>query len=536
MIFSERLLFLHVPKAGGSSIVRFLMDVLPKPVYYSLPPDHEAELPDGVIRFPGSAHESLDEARIVLSERGLRLEDFPVVVACIRNPYELEVSRYSFLRGDLNRYNHGVQQAVALQGDFELFATYSRPHGLRPLETYYVLDGVVPPNLRIVRLENVEAELRDCLQAAGVDAGTGAVPRHNRSEHDAFAGYYTPAAEQAVYEKYKWVFHTGLYPRLELSGAEPAASDHAAAVKRVLATLPELERRADHFALANAWLAASEIHRHSFGSLEQYEALERALTHAEHVGSDRLSGRILIHLVRCLSLAGGQTVATGIERYRALLETDDRVAPETRLLLAELLAATGQLEEARRLCAEVRAAVEAAGAPLGQLLAGAATGSIELLAGNAEAAEKAFVRGSYWGPVTFVGDRAQALYRLGRHADADRLARFAAETAPAGELEAQARWRRLRAKLAAREGKSAEAHRFAEAAVELIARCESPNLHADALVDLADVLHSGGRTDEAIDALDEAVCRYERKGNRVSADAARALTARQTSSKEPSRT
>src|SRR5919201_3753697 len=112
MIFSDRLLFLHVPKAGGTSITHYLMRILPPPVYYSLPGDHDADVPAGVTRFHGMAHESLEEARVVLAERRRRLDGFSVVLACVRNPYELEVSRYAFLRRDLGRYNCGPQQAL----------------------------------------------------------------------------------------------------------------------------------------------------------------------------------------------------------------------------------------------------------------------------------------------------------------------------------------------------------------------------------------------------------------------------------------
>jgi tetratricopeptide (TPR) repeat protein len=522
MIFSDRLLFLHVPKTGGSSVVRYLLEVLPKPAYYSLPADHGATLPPGVTRFEGIAHETLADARVVLEGRGRRLEGVPVVIACVRNPYELEVSRYSFLRRDLNSYNHGPQQAVALLSDFELFAICSRPHGQRPLETYFVLDGVVPPNLHVVRLENVDQELRECLAAAGVDASETRVPHHNRSEHAHFRQYYTGAAEQAVYEKYKWVFDAGLYPRLRF-GDEPQTSrfEEPDAVDRLLGlTLPKPAERRDSFALANAWLAAAEIHRHWLRPSAQHEALERALDYALQVGSDRLTGRTVSELARCMALSGPSTVDAGMERCTALLETPGgtRGFGGTRLVLAELLGAAGRFEEARTICEQVR--VESPELALG---AASAAGSVELLAADAEAAETLFRRGRPWNPFDFAGDHAEALYRLGRYAEADRLAGFGDATAPATEVRARARWCRMRGKLLAKTGESRRAGELVREAVELIARCEAPNLHADALVDLAEVLAASAREDEAIAALDTATRLYERKGNVVSARSAAAL-------------
>jgi tetratricopeptide (TPR) repeat protein len=81
-------------------------------------------------------------------------------------------------------------------------------------------------------------------------------------------------------------------------------------------------------------------------------------------------------------------------------------------------------------------------------------------------------------------------------------------------VRAQARWRRLRAKLLAQAGESERAVELARDAVTLTERCEAPNLQADALVDLAEVL---GRGDEALAALSEALRLYERKGNLASA-------------------
>ena len=534
MIFSDRILFLHVPKAGGTSIGRYLLDLLPKPVYYSLPAGHEAEIPVGVTRFAGVAHETLEESRLVLESRGRLLQDFPVIVACIRNPYELEVSRYCFLRRDLNGYNHGAQQAVALLGNFELFAAYSRPHGQRPIETYFLLEGAVPPNLRIVRLENIDADLARCLAAAGIDAGGATrVPHLNRSEHDSYRSYYTPAAEDAVYQRYKWVFNAGLYDRLRVEQLEPAIVEDGEVLGRLLgSTLPNLEKSQDEFGLANAWLAAAEIHRHAFRNSAELEALQRSLTHAQRAGSLRLTHRVLVHLAQCFSLSGSQTVEDGIAECRQLLQTQG--VGEARLLLAELLAAAGRFEDARDMCEQARAKPPADDTAA-ELLADAAAASVELLAGNAKTAAKLFQHGCPCRPITLTGDYGESLYRLGRYAAAERRADFLEANTPTSDIKAHAQWRRIRAKILARAEKHAEAYELARTAVSMIARCDAPTLHADALVDLAEVLERANRTSETIAVLDEAVRLYDRKGNVVSARNASALLRALEQPLEPTR-
>ena len=46
----------------------------------------------------GSRHERLTEAAASLARFGRRLEDFDTIISIMRNPYDMEVSRYHFLR------------------------------------------------------------------------------------------------------------------------------------------------------------------------------------------------------------------------------------------------------------------------------------------------------------------------------------------------------------------------------------------------------------------------------------------------------
>jgi predicted amidophosphoribosyltransferase len=61
---------------------------------------------------------------------------------------------------------------------------------------------------------------------------------------------------------------------------------------------------------------------------------------------------------------------------------------------------------------------------------------------------------------------------------------------------------------------------LAEAEID---RSDELSHQADFRVTLAEVLRLAGRTDESISLLEQALERYEQKGNRVSADATRAL-------------
>jgi hypothetical protein len=69
----------------------------------------------------------------------------------------------------------------------------------------------------------------------------------------------------------------------------------------------------------------------------------------------------------------------------------------------------------------------------------------------------------------------------------------------------------------------AEAEQLAREAVSLSEPTDWPNLRADALLSLAEVLSIAGRSHNAWSAAERALAVYEQKGNVVSARRARSL-------------
>ena len=78
-------------------------------------------------------------------------------------------------------------------------------------------------------------------------------------------------------------------------------------------------------------------------------------------------------------------------------------------------------------------------------------------------------------------------------------------------------WRQVRAKVLARRGEHAEAERLAREAVAIGDETDMLDAQGDAYADLAEVLLLAGKRDEAAAALEQALERYERKGNVVMA-------------------
>jgi Flp pilus assembly protein TadD len=120
---------------------------------------------------------------------------------------------------------------------------------------------------------------------------------------------------------------------------------------------------------------------------------------------------------------------------------------------------------------------------------------------------------------------AQAVFAQGRSAEAGDHCRMAAQLAAADDTMTQAIWRGVQAKVLAREGRCEEAEALAREAVHLLEPTDLLSHRGDAMLDLADVLRTCGRTDEADRATHAALSMYELKGNAAAAARTQSLMA-----------
>jgi class 3 adenylate cyclase/tetratricopeptide (TPR) repeat protein len=213
-------------------------------------------------------------------------------------------------------------------------------------------------------------------------------------------------------------------------------------------------------------------------------------------------------------------------------ESELRAGPDQwhRASRAMALAWQGRFDEARALLADARAALAERG---GGLLLGALTGIesnlVEQLAGDPVAAAELGSAGcailEELGDEAFLSSAASclanALYRLDRFDEADAWASRAADMGASDDAFNQMNWRAVKAKVLARRGDREEAVRLAREAVAIAATTDDLSGQGDTNADLAEVLELAGKPDEAVTALEQALDRYERKGNVVSATRAR---------------
>ena len=116
---------------------------------------------------------------------------------------------------------------------------------------------------------------------------------------------------------------------------------------------------------------------------------------------------------------------------------------------------------------------------------------------------------------------AHVLYEQRRLDDAWAFTRAAKEATAANDLSAQIMWRAVRARLLARKGEMAEAKRLSAEAVALAAPTDWLTDRADSLLSQAQVLRMAGDTRAAMDAFQDAIGLYSRKGNTIGARHAR---------------
>ena len=118
---------------------------------------------------------------------------------------------------------------------------------------------------------------------------------------------------------------------------------------------------------------------------------------------------------------------------------------------------------------------------------------------------------------------ARVVLLQGRSEEAEELTRDCELLAPPDQLDAQVKWRSIRAIVLARRGEAEEAERLAREAVYRVNKTDQLDSRAEARVDLAEVLRLGGRGGEAARELDRAITLYREKGNKVGETNARRL-------------
>jgi class 3 adenylate cyclase/tetratricopeptide (TPR) repeat protein len=297
------------------------------------------------------------------------------------------------------------------------------------------------------------------------------------------------------------------------SMVDPAQSTDALEI--ALQAIDVFTELGDEHGLARSWRALGVVHRHRghLGASEQ--ACERALEHAVRAGDRREESRSADQL--CTALLYGPAEATSaLGRCQGMLmRAGGNPLFEANVLasIAGLHGMLGEFDEARNAARRaetiyVDLGLRLALAGLTQIL-----GQVELLAGDAHAAERVARRGyDILHEIGSAGDSdallAEALHVQERREEAEALVESALERTHESDVGPRVLLLGLRAKLSGRVDD-------ARAAVELASATDALNLQGDAFTNLAETLRHVARAEDAAAALATAVKVYERKGNRA---------------------
>jgi class 3 adenylate cyclase/tetratricopeptide (TPR) repeat protein len=308
---------------------------------------------------------------------------------------------------------------------------------------------------------------------------------------------------------------------------EEAVRDPDAEVEDALRLFDAL---GDDPGLAKAWQAKAYAHW-AAGRLTKAEgACQQAIDFAKRAGDERLEA--VAASSRCFILFWGPKPLDEVRRQ--VEETLDwargrgirRLEVDALHLLARISGMRERFPEARGLLREAAPSKRSEPRELlvlvGRYLSIAL---VELMAGEAAVAERALragreeltsIAGAGQLPAVIIL-LARALIMQGRDEEAMQQIKECERLAPRIYLDAQIKWRAIRALLLARRGDIEAAERLAAEAVELTADWEQEDSTAEVEADLAHVLRLAGKDDEARHAAERALARYRRKGNLVGA-------------------
>lgn len=220
IIFNQEFLFVHNPKTAGTSLIDYFRRILREPIRTA-----------GVVEFGIHNHPHLSPAlRYACEVTGNRPADFRKILAVTRNPYDREVSMYSYYRDVLSHHRalaqdlndpemlEAVQKASSLSFP-DYLAWLVETKGTCDLwrsRLYYTRDdGSTPENLELVRMEDLDTSIVAIMAGLTRSGAEGErLGRLNATPHDCYSSYFNPVTEKVVFDSYGWMFERDLYRRL----------------------------------------------------------------------------------------------------------------------------------------------------------------------------------------------------------------------------------------------------------------------------------------------------------------------------------
>lgn len=214
MLVGPSLIFVHNPRAGGSSVREYLQRAVPGRYFPVADPKLSNADKSWLI------HQGLEVCYQYATRLGLDPFNIPSLVV-IRNPYSLSLSGYLYLaqrhgkkiKNMEQTFEQYLENLIAATPVEQLEAKANAEYG--PFSTFMTLGGVKPANLAVARTESLRGDAEEFVQGLSGSHKVKRFPHINSSEHAHFSQYFTRTEEEMVYRIYRNTFESGLYKRFE---------------------------------------------------------------------------------------------------------------------------------------------------------------------------------------------------------------------------------------------------------------------------------------------------------------------------------
>jgi tetratricopeptide (TPR) repeat protein len=309
---------------------------------------------------------------------------------------------------------------------------------------------------------------------------------------------------------------------------EMAFGEGRAEAERVLA---EAQDTGDPATLARAWQVLGNLRFWAGDAAGGQAAGREGLAIAERAGLRDLT-RELHWLEKSASVWGPVPVEEAIPWWEAVLgrDHDAQEELEANAALAVMWAMRGEKARALWYLDQAMRMLKDFGMKL-TLNAAHPFAVVHLLLGDPGAAEAAVRPGiqvlQAMGESGFLSFSAalvaESVYRQGRFDEADEFTKLSEANVAEDDVDPQAAWRSVRAKVLARRGQFEEAERLAREAADIVRATDHSYPKGQVVFDLAEVLMLAANPDEALAAAGEALDLQDRKGDLASAARTKAL-------------
>ena len=216
MLWCKDYLFVHYPKTAGKTLTRFFVQAWPRPIAGFISKGQVNELADCELEKTGiqvgRGHENLKQSAEIVAQDGGDIMTMKGIFCCIRNPYDLMVSNYHFMRQTYEANRDRPNFVIAHENNF---VNYCEKVGVSSPSNWMTIDGKMPGNLQIIRFEQMNDDLNTYSTRFGFDMPV--LGHLNASKRAHYSEYMCSRSEQAIADKFSYWFDEDFYQRESFS-------------------------------------------------------------------------------------------------------------------------------------------------------------------------------------------------------------------------------------------------------------------------------------------------------------------------------